>query len=69
MISTNSKVNRTLSTIALIVKDLPDDKIQELHNAINDKEDGYRYDFKQAVNSYRISTLNQLNGGNYVGAT
>ena len=53
MKSQNSKVNRTLSTLALILKDLPNTKIQELHQAINDDRDGYSFNFKQEVENYR----------------
>jgi hypothetical protein len=59
MKSVNKKVNRTLSTIALIVKDLPDSKIQEIHDAINDNRDGYDYNFKQAVEHYKAFVQGQ----------
>ena len=52
----NKKVNRLLSAIALRLKDLPDSTIIELHDIINDKRDGYDYDFKMAVENYRLFT-------------
>jgi hypothetical protein len=53
MKSTNKKASRTLDCLANILRDLPDKKIKHIHGAINDKRDGYNFDFISAVNSYR----------------
>ncbi len=50
----NSKVYRTLDTIAACVYDCPDNLIREIHAGITDERDGYKFDFIEAVNTYRI---------------
>ncbi len=53
MRTNNTKVNRTLSALAIVLKDLPDNKIDEIHKVINDERDGYTFDFKLEVDKMR----------------
>ncbi len=52
-ISKNTKVNRLLEAMAVILHDNSDITIKELHAVINDERDGYNFDFIAACNSYR----------------
>lgn len=54
MISTNSKVNRMLAALAIELRNLPDEKIKRIHDIINDKQDGYKFDFKATCESMRV---------------
>jgi hypothetical protein len=48
----NTKVVRMLRALAVELKDMPDKKIQRIHDTIND-EDGYDFDFKGEVETLR----------------
>ncbi len=49
----NTKVKRMLSAIALVCKDEDPDLIEAIHNVIVDKRDGYSFDFKQSIESWK----------------
>ncbi len=49
----NSKVKRLLDAMAVVMKDQDPKVIEQLHKVINDKRDGYNFDFTKACNSYK----------------
>lgn len=51
--SSNPKVRRLLSSLALLLKDLPYDQQKEINHIINDLRDGYIFDWTSHVASYR----------------
>ncbi len=53
MRTTNTKASRTFDALACTLNYLPDKTIYKIHSVINDKRDGYNFNFIAAVNSYR----------------
>ncbi len=51
--SSNPKVKRLLSSLAMLLKDLPDDQQNEINHTINDLRDGYIFDWIGHVATYR----------------
>ena len=49
----NRKVERMLSALAVVLVDERPDLIIKVHDVINDKRDGYPYNFKAQVESFR----------------
>ena len=49
----NRKVTRILSALAVVLVDERPDLIIKVHDVINDKRDGYPYNFKAQVESFR----------------
>ena len=45
----NGKTCRLLSALAFELKDLPDDRQTRIHNIINDKRDGYMFDWRTFI--------------------
>lgn len=53
MKSNNTKVDRLPSVLAIKLKDLPDDKVNRVHDLINDTYDGYDFNFNRCVKTAR----------------
>ena len=51
--SSNAKVKRLLSSLSLLLKDLPDEQQKEINHTINDLQDGYIFDWVGHVSTYR----------------
>ena len=51
--SSNSKVDRLLSSLGCLLKDLPDDQQKEINHVINDLRDGYIFDWIGHVETWR----------------
>jgi hypothetical protein len=49
----NRRVERLLSALAVVMVDERPDLLIKVHDVINDKKDGYPYDFKAQVESFR----------------
>lgn len=49
----NTKVERLLDAMAIVLKDENLKLIEKMHEVINDKKDGYQYDFISACASNR----------------
>ena len=48
----NNKVKRLLDAMAIVMKDENPKLIKRLDDVINDKRDGYKFDFTQCCKSY-----------------
>ena len=49
----NTKVERLLDAMAIVLKDENPKLIAKLHEVINDKRDGYEFDFIAKVLNYK----------------
>ena len=49
----NMKVERLLSALAVVLVDERSDLLIKIHDVINDKRDGYAFNFKARVESFR----------------
>ena len=49
----NRRVERMLSALAVVLVDERPELLIKVHNVINDKRDGYPYNFKAQVESFR----------------
>jgi hypothetical protein len=55
-ITKNTKVDRLLDTLALELKDLEKERVCRIHNIINDERDGYNFNFKMRVETWKCIT-------------
>jgi len=49
----NTKVMRMLTALAIVLKDERQPLINAVHEVVNDKRDGYDFDFKAAAENMR----------------
>ena len=49
----NQKVARMLNALAIVLKDERQSLINAVHEVVNDKRDGYDFDFKAAAENMR----------------